>query len=509
MMMKPLIAVCGMLSAASSLAHAALPAVRLAVLKEDFQVLQRDSDDKVTCLVALSSEVLESSLCEWTLSDGSRVLQTRRVQPEQVPGLGLAVRLQAIPLGGPYTVTVTTKVPRSDHKIVFQNVLVGDIWVLGGQSNMFGIDRIRETLPALPYVNLLDLRHLSRDAHWCAGLPPIHRIPEPFATFTIRAQHPEWSDEQIKRTLSSGVPIGGIDCSYFFAHNLYAESGVPIGLIPCAIGSALAYWDPAHGDENRYGFMLHHVQSAGGRVKGLLFFQGEQDAIFGEEHRTVTSPSLIYPTGTYARQFQSFVEAFRRDCGTGGSPVLFAQICRHHNGRKEKATGWEIIREAQRRIPDVLPHSHCVPTVDLDVMDGLHLDYDSLKRVGHRMAFLALPYVKKGVAPRSEIKLESVRVGKSVKPTIVLEFTGVTGKLHAPGRGIGFSLKDKATGEVLDWIYKVEFDSTRPNTVVLHVVREPNRPVALYYAAGAAPYVNITDENDMPLPAFGPAELKY
>ena len=81
-------------------------------------------------------------------------------------------------------------------------------------------------------------------------------------------------------------------------------------------------------------------------------------------------------------------------------------------------------------------------------------------------------------------------------------------ELRSTGRPTGFCLKDKATGESLDWIYKVDFAPTRPNVVVLSVARAQNRAVVLYYAAGAAPYVNIVDDNDMAVPAFGPIELK-
>ena len=77
--------------------------------------------------------------------------------------------------------------------------------------------------------------------------------------------------------------------------------------------------------------------------------------------------------------------------------------------RQERAArAWEIIREAQRLIPEALAHAHCVPSVDLDLMDGLHLDYDSMKRIGERMAFLAIPYVKKGVRAQRD----QARVGR-------------------------------------------------------------------------------------------------
>ena len=102
----------------------------------------------------------------------------------------------------------------------------------------------------------------------------------------------------------------------------------------------------------------------------------------------------------------SFIEAARTDFQNPDMPVIFAQICRHHGGKKDRDKGWEIIREQQRLIPEILPHSHCVPSVDLGLVDGLHIDYDSMKRVGERMAFLALPYVNKDVEKRGEIKLK-------------------------------------------------------------------------------------------------------
>jgi hypothetical protein len=93
------------------------------------------------------------------------------------------------------------------------------------------------------------------------------------------------------------------------------------------------------------------------------------------------------------------------------------------------------------------------------------------------------------------------------RPALVVQFSGVSGRLHAPGRATGFVLKT-AAGKTLDWIYKVEFDPARPNAVILRTTSLPGRDAALYYGAGAAPYVNITDDEDMPLPAFGPIALE-
>ena len=253
----------------------------------------------------------------------------------------------------------------------------------------------------------------------------------------------------------------------------------------------------------RYEFALHHVKIAGGRIKGLLFFQGEQDAIFGDESRAVRKPSEIGSLSTYGDRFGQFIEGLRADVGDPSLPVIYAQICRHHNGPEGRARAWEIVREAQRRLPERLANTHCVPSIDADVMDGLHLGYDSLKRMGERMARLALPYAKSGAPRRAEIRLKSVTRMPGTRPALLVQFSGVSGRLHAPGRPTGFVFKTPE-GHILDWIFKVEFDPVRPDAVILRATTLPDQHAGLYYGAGPAPYVNITDDEDMALPAFGP-----
>jgi sialate O-acetylesterase len=478
------------------------------ILKEDFQVLQRDAKELAFCLATLPAGTPPDTRFIVTVErDDGRMIRREESSSIQVVGSTRGVAIDSLPTGGPYTIRIAPAERPAEPARQFAHILVGDIWLLGGQSNMYGIDVVKEHLPALPWLNMLNVRHIDRDAHWCAAVPPIHRIPEAFAAFTLRSQHPDFTDDRIRDIVASGEPVGGIDCSYFFARKLHAESGIPIGLIPCATGGSLSIWDPDGANGNRYDFALHHVKSAGGKIKGLLFFQGEQDAIFGDVEKAVTKPSEIGPLSTYGDRFARFIEGLRADVRDPSLPVIYAQICRHHNGPEDRATAWEMVREAQRRLPDRVAKTHCVPSIDTTLMDGLHLDYDSLKRVGERMARLATPYVTASIQPRTEIRLKLVMRISGARPALVVQFSGVSGRLHAPGRATGFVLKT-AAGKTLDWIYKVEFDPARPNAVILRTTSLPGRDAALYYGAGAAPYVNITDDEDMPLPAFGPIALE-
>ena len=186
------------------------------------------------------------------------------------------------------------------------------------------------------------------------------------------------------------VPAGGIGPGYFFAQALHEESGVPIGLLPFAIGAALSDWAPEQPNKGRYGFVKRHMKKIGGRAKGVLWYQGEQDAILV----TVPIPSLIKPISTCASEFKKFVEAVRRDCHNPKMPVILAQVHGHYfppfyaaggyvdqhknqkaiSGNLLRGRGWEKIREIQRRLPESIPFVHTVPTIDLGLANGLRGD---------------------------------------------------------------------------------------------------------------------------------------
>jgi hypothetical protein len=53
----------------------------------------------------------------------------------------------------------------------------------------------------------------------------------------------------------------------------------------------------------------------------------------------------------------------------------------------------------------------------------------------------------------------------------------------------------------------IEFDPARPQVAIRHLASPLDPDVVLYYGAGGAPYVNVVDKHDMPVPAFGPIEV--
>ncbi len=130
-----------------------------------------------------------------------------------------AVKIKTIKAGGPYTVNLTV----GDSKIVYKNVMLGEVWLCSGQSNMEM--PLAGWLPGNPIKN-------SAEEIKNADYPDIRiftvarafsNVPEFNCTGTWSECNPETAAK------SSAV-------AYFFGRKLYKELNVPIGLIVSSWG---------------------------------------------------------------------------------------------------------------------------------------------------------------------------------------------------------------------------------------------------------------------------------
>ena len=130
------------------------------------------------------------------------------------------VRLPAHKAGGPHMVTVS-----GTNSITLENVLIGEVWVCSGQSNMqFGVDSADDA----------DIEKLT------AKYPDIRLITVPQAG----TQEPQndfggdgWS-ECSPETVGQFSAVG-----YYFGRRLHQTLGIPIGLIDNSWGgSACEAW---------------------------------------------------------------------------------------------------------------------------------------------------------------------------------------------------------------------------------------------------------------------------
>ena len=379
-----------------------------------------------------------------------------------------------LPAGGPYRVTYRTE----DGTRVEGPFLVGDLWLLAGQSNMQGMGLLHGA------VNREErLRCFTLAGRWQAAQDPLHDWwdareaaywPEGRPSETVAGQR-----RQYARTSGAGLGLP-------FARTMFEKTGVPVGLIPCALsGTTIAEWSPARDrDRSLYGALLRRAKAAGGRIAGVLWYQGEADG----------KPALA---PAYRQQFHALIAALRHDLGREDLPIYFVQIGRHVHDAHESLNreAWNLVQESQRQVELELPRLGMVAAVDLEMDDGIHLGADGLETLGRRLALVASGTARRGPRP-----LRALAEDRRVR----LQLDSVNGGLESPGRLAGFTAAD-ATGRITPRIYRVTIDG---HDLLLLYDNGPTAPAYLWYGYGKDPYCNVRDSLGMALPVFGPLPVE-
>ena len=270
------------------------------------RVYQRDINGKAEIPVVLDDSMKDAELIDAHVNAGNMATQAIKL----VDG-----KLVGVPVGGPYTITCRAKVGNATiANGSVGPVFVGDLWVLAGQSNMEGVGDLVDVTPPNPRVMLL-----GSDGKWQQAEEPLHWLvdsPDPVHSGDpkTRAERSAQTHKTRKKGAGLGLP---------FAVAMVESTGVPVGLVACAHGgTSMAQWSPAkkeQGGGSLYGSMLRQVNLAGGKVKGVLWYQGESDAMGGA--------SKVYP-----KVFADFIAAVRSDFGQPELPFYYVQIGRFVNG---------------------------------------------------------------------------------------------------------------------------------------------------------------------------------
>jgi hypothetical protein len=166
----------------------------------------------------------------------------------------------------------------------------------------------------------------------------------------------------------------------FALSSLEHNSQFAIGLIPCAKNSSsIGQWQRDLSDQTLYGSCLKRARAASpmGKIAGILFFQGETDALDPLQY-----PEFKPNAADWAKLFTRFVADFRQDLADPELPVVFAQL--GSNTGPEAFTNWEVVKEQQKSIQ--LPMTAMITTDDLLLLDGLHFTAESYQIIGSRFA---------------------------------------------------------------------------------------------------------------------------
>ena len=456
----------------------------------DNQVFQRNADQtadlRFTGTAANKKANNKEVEARLIAADGATVPGFDWTSLGKIQKLRWAGDLKRVPAGGPYRLEV--RLQNSDAVVSISNVLVGDLWVLAGQSNMEGHGDLIDVQPPSPQVHSFDMAD-----RWLIAEEPLHTLVNAVDAvhwpLNAKREPERLTGQDLEQYIISRKKGAGPGLP--FAVEMTQRTGIPIGLIPCAhTGTSMDQWSPDLKDregDSLYGSMYRRVQAAGGQVKGVLWFQGESDA----------NPRSAPP---FLAKFEAFVKAVRADFKAPDLPFYYVQIGRHID--KSNIAEWNKIQLAQLAAERDIPHAAMVAAVDLQMDDQIHLGTEDLKRLAHRLANVAGHDLFPRVKNYGELKRGPRPVGASYQNGVVkVSFSGVNGRLQSDGRIAGFSVHD-AGGAETPMIYKSRVDPAEASTVLLYVQGKLPQDAMLWYGFGKDPYCNLHDADDMAVPVF-------
>jgi sialate O-acetylesterase len=403
----------------------------------------------------------------------------------------------------PHTLTVSCR----KQQRILTNVLIGEVWVCSGQSNMD-----MELKPALP---------------WLRGVVDYEKEISTADYLAIRLIN---IDNSFKKTPQSTVKGTWLVCSpqtagdfsgvaYFYGRELLRVLQVPVGLVVASVGgSAGQAWasrealaaDPLvkakyltpydqspQAQESLdsvktleklfevlarptllYNAMIHPLKNLS--IKGFLWYQGEANKKDGRAYTMLCTAML---------------NGWRRDFNQGDLPFYYVQMTPYNWEEKDStATYYARLREAQAAMRRVRNTGMAV-TMDVGEPDNIHPR--NKQAVGQRLARLALARTygqTKLVATGPQLKKYAVR-GREVEVYFAPKSLG-TGLMTTDQRPPQhFYLAGP------DQVFYPATVTIVQQHLVLTSARVP-KPVAVRYAFTNYPVTNLANQQGLPAEPF-------
>jgi sialate O-acetylesterase len=473
--------------------------VKLPVVFSDHMVLQR-----------------EKPIAVWGWADDGENVRVRLGNDEvstEAKGGKWKVLLSPMKAGGPHKLTVNGK-----NQVEFSDVLVGEVWICSGQSNMeWPLNRAFEPQEAIAKSANAKVRLLT--------------VPKLKANEPVQDFKGQWVECN-----SNNVP-GFSAVGYFFGRDLQKALGVPVGLIHTSWGgspaevwmredllasnalykaeildtygdqaksaqSAIEKWEAEKADmekqgkkitRNRPGMPWKPAELYNGMIapllpytiRGAIWYQGESNAGRAWQYREL---------------FADMIGNWRLDFGQGDFPFLMVQLAPWDKGKKRDIaeitkepveSDWAELREAQLIATKVLPNVGMAVITDVGDKDDIHPT--KKEPVGARLALAArnIAYGEKVVGSGPTYKSLSIEGDKAI-----VSFDDVGRGLEARGGELqGFAIAG------IDRKFVWANAQIKGDKVLVSSPSVPN-PVAVRYGWADFPVVNLFNKNGLPATPF-------
>lgn len=437
-------------------------AFRLPSIISNHAVFQQSTDVKLWGWGQSGSTV--KIICSWNPTD------TVKAEPQKDWSWNAFVKTPQA--GGPYTITFIS----STQKVVINDIMIGEVWLCSGQSNMEYAFNWQAGVMDAPDEVAKSANNELR----------FFQLSHSYSIFPVENSDGEWKVSSPESTPSMSV------AGYFFGKKLNQTLKVPVGLIASYWGgTCVQSWTPSEVFEKDqqlkkdaenlspvnwapvspsilYNSMIYPLINY--KIAGTIWYQGEANT----EH-----PEL------YGNLFEALIKSWRTAFQTD-FPFYFVQIA-PWNGYWQ--TSGALLREQQAKALE-LPGTGMISVGDL-VNDISDIHPKIKKEVGLRLANLALTekYHVKGLHPYFPL-ITDYNVKKNQVVLHVKSLSKLTCKAKTPAN---FQLAgaDKK-------FYPATAKLQKDGSLVL-TSKEVKTPVAARYCFTSDGVPDLFDSNGLPL----------
>lgn len=325
--------------------------------------------------------------------------------------------------GGPYEIIVSDGTP-----ITIKNILIGEVWLCSGQSNM---EMPMKGFKDQPILNSNDAIFNSANNNIRLYTVPrsVQRLPQD------TSKNSPWKIAEPEAVSNFSAT------AYFFGKLLYDKLQVPIGLVNISYGGSPveAFMDentlksfpeikiPAKNDTtkltNKFPTVLYNGMLRpflGYTIKGCIWYQGETN---------------YDRAAQYEKLLPVFVQQIRSQSAQDDFPFFYAQIAPYNNATyagTNPSYNSAYLRDAQRKAVAKIPNSGMAVLMDIGEEFSIHPMNKEIG--GKRLAYMALAktYGQRGFAFESP-SYDSLLISGS---NATIKFKNVPNGLTAFGKGL-------------------------------------------------------------------------
>jgi sialate O-acetylesterase len=387
----------------------------------------------------------------------------------------------------PATLTI-----KGSNRIELHNILVGEVWLCSGQSNMQYEMRKNSKVkkPDTSTTNSpVDELERAHNSNIRIFLVTPKNLQKPDST------NSGWSiaEDSALRAFSAA--------GYFFAKNLNHDLNVPVGIISSAVsGSRIEPWVSSDAFDAIPYFKANNVKIDGDpgkfynkmieplapfALKGFLWYQGESNCFLGE-------------TITYTYKMEALINSWRRLWSNSNLPFYYVQIAPYYYSQGKGPVSYTEYTEPELREAQTMalkiPHTAMIVTTDLnDDLKNIHPPFKW--EIGRRLELQALTntYNQKQL-------VSSGPMYKSMKTSankIILEFNSVgNGLVSHNGKPLSDFIIAGIDGKF------VSADATIIGNTIEVSAPSVTVPVAARFAWSESAQPNFYNRNGLPAVPF-------